>query len=105
MDASPTPSAAGPVAAAPVVDGDGVATLVVAGEKSLNIVGTPAIAAAIGALEGLRDDPRLRVLVLRGGERSFVGGADIREMATLTPPTARDFIARLRDLCEALRRF
>jgi enoyl-CoA hydratase/carnithine racemase len=44
--------------------------------------------------------------VLRGsGERAFVGGADIHEMAALTPPSAEAFITRLKNLCDAVRHF
>jgi enoyl-CoA hydratase/carnithine racemase len=46
------------------------------------------------------------VLVLRGrDDRAFIGGADIAEMAALTPATAEAFITRLKDLCEAVRLF
>ncbi len=91
---------------APSLDAQGVATLEVPGFKSLNIIGTPAILALTAALVRLRDVPGLRVLVLRGrDDRAFVGGADINEMAQLTPMTAQAFITRLKDLCEAVRHF
>jgi enoyl-CoA hydratase/carnithine racemase len=52
-----------------------------------------------------RDDKALRVLVMRGsGDKAFIGGADIHEMSTLTPPAAQRFIGGLRDLCEEIRR-
>ena len=35
----------------------------------------------------------------------MIGGADIKEMATLDQPSAEAFITRLRDLCEAVRAF
>ncbi len=91
---------------ADTVDADGIATLTIRGEKSLNIIGTPAIVEITGRLLRLRDDPRLRVLVLRGrDDRAFIGGADIVEMAVLTPASAEVFITGLRDLCEAVRLF
>jgi enoyl-CoA hydratase/carnithine racemase len=44
------------------------------------------------------------VLVLRGrDDQAWIGGADIHEMALLTPDTAPVFITRLKDLCEAIR--
>ena len=92
---------------APVqIDAQGIATLTIYGAKALNIIGTPAIVAATQALAQLRDAPGLRVLVLRGpADGNFVGGADIHEMARLTPETAEAFITRLKDLCEAVRSF
>ncbi len=88
------------------IDGDGIATLTIRGAKSLNIIGSPAITAITRRLTLLRDDPRLRVLVLRGrDDRAFIGGADIAEMVALTPDTAETFITGLRDLCEAVRLF
>ena len=46
----------------------------------------------------------MRVVILTGaGERAFIGGADIREMAGLDRTTASAFIARLHRACLALR--
>jgi enoyl-CoA hydratase len=88
------------------IDEHGIATLTIEGVKSMNIIGTPAIVALTTELQRLRDDPGLRVLVLRGrDDRAFIGGADINEMVHLTPPTAEAFITRLKDLCEAVYRF
>jgi len=43
--------------------------------------------------------------VLRGaGDKAFIGGADIRAMATLDPAGARIFITDLHRACDALRR-
>lgn len=88
------------------LDTDGIATLTIHGAKGINIVGSAAIAAVSAELARLREAPGLRVLVLRGhGDRAFVGGADIAEMAGLTPATAVTFISGLKDLCEAVRLF
>lgn len=87
-------------------DARGVVTLTIVNAGKLNIVGTPAIGNLIAGLAELARDPGIRALVLTGGgERAFVGGADINEMARLEPASARAFIGRLRDLCEAVRRF
>ena len=57
-------------------------------------------------LEQLARDATIRVLVLGGqSQKSMIGGADIKEMATLDQPSAEAFITRLRDLCEAVRAF
>lgn len=86
------------------IDEAGVATLVVRGAKSLNVLGTPVIEDVTQALAQARRTAAMRVLVLRGsGEEAFVGGADIREMAALAPAGAEAFITRLERMCEALR--
>jgi enoyl-CoA hydratase len=88
------------------IDDQGIATLTIAGRKALNIIGTPEITTLTAALHQLADHPRLRVLVLRGrDDRAWIGGADIHEMALLTPDTAPAFITTLKDLCEAIRLF
>lgn len=95
--------------APPVIDAGGIATLAIQGDKKVNIVGSAAIARTRAALIALRpaaERGELRVLVVRGAaQRTFVGGADIREMATLDAASAAVFIEGLRELCEALRTF
>ncbi len=85
------------------VDAQGVGTLQLQDAGKLNIVGSAAMAELCDALQRLAAHPDLRVLVLRGsGERAFIGGADIGEMAGLTPATAATFITRLAGLCDAV---
>lgn len=69
----------------------------------MNILGSPEIVALTAAITALATDDALRCLVIRGGERAFVGGANIKEMATLTPALAEAFISRLHALCESVR--
>ena len=85
-------------------DDRGVYTLTIVEAGALNILGTPVLRGLTDALQWLagRTDPR--VLILRGsGERAFVAGADIHEMAALAPESARAFITRVRALCDAVR--
>ena len=85
------------------LDSAGIGTLQLTDAGRLNIIGSPHIADLRAALGALAAEPGLRVLVLRGsGERAFIGGADIGEMATLTPATAEAFIGRLAGLCDAV---
>src|SRR5665811_2453666 len=57
-------------------------------------------------LETLATERQIRVLVISGqGDRSMIGGADIKEMATLDQASAEKFITGLRDLCETVRAF
>lgn len=88
------------------VDEAGLAQLTIVDSKSVNVLGTPTIndlRTALGEL-AVRDD--LRALVLRGtGDRAFVAGADIHEMAALDQSSGEAFIEGLRLLCEAVRLF
>jgi len=55
-------------------------------------------------IEKLAGDEKLRAAVLTGaGERAFIGGADVSEMAQLDAASARTFITRLHRCCHALR--
>jgi enoyl-CoA hydratase/carnithine racemase len=45
------------------------------------------------------------VILAGQSEKSMIGGADIKEMARLDQKSAEAFITRLRDLCEAVRKF
>ena len=59
----------------------------------------------VGAVAALDNDPQLRLAVLSGaGERAFVGGADIGEIAALDHETARSFITLVHRCCDAFRR-
>jgi enoyl-CoA hydratase len=85
------------------IDGAGIGTLQLRDAGKLNIIGSGAIADLCAALDALAAEPALRVLVLCGeGDRAFIGGADIGEMAALTPATAAAFITRLARLCDAV---
>ena len=84
----------------------GIANITIVNAGALNILSTPVIDDLTRKLEGLRGQSGLRVLVLRGsGDKAFIGGADIKEMAELTRESAERFISGLRRLCDALRHF
>jgi len=88
------------------IDARGIATITIRQAKSLNILGTPVIADLTHAVQALAERKEVRVLVVRGtGDKGFIGGADINEMAALQRDTAEAFISGLRDLCDALRHF
>src|SRR6201987_1431481 len=87
-------------------DSRGVVRLSICNAGSLNILGSAAITGVREGLEQLATDRSIRVLILAGqSEKSMIGGADIKEMATLDQTSAEAFITRLRDLCEAVRAF
>lgn len=84
----------------------GVAWLTIRNAGKLNILHSPAIASLRHALGQLAQQDDVRVLVLQGaGDKAFIGGADIREMATLDQSSAEQFITGLGALCEAVRQF
>lgn len=86
-------------------DQRGIVTLTITDARSMNILSSPVIADLTAVLEGLRERADMRVLVIRGsGDKAFIGGADINEMAGLTPESARRFISGLAGLCDAVRR-
>lgn len=85
-------------------DDRGVYTATITDAKSLNILSTPVIQGVTEALRWLADQEDARAVILRGtGERAFIGGANIFEMAELDPAGARAFITGLRGLCDAVR--
>lgn len=85
-------------------DDRGVAYLEIVSGK-MNILGSGEITELLSKLTDLAEDEDLRCIVLTGsGNKAFVGGADIGEMATLTPPQAREFILGLHRLCDAVRK-
>ena len=86
------------------IDARGAALLQIVQSGTMNLLNTPVIDDLRAALAGLQSAPGLRTLVLRGdGDRAFVGGADIKEMAGLTQGGAEAFITNLHDLCEQVR--
>lgn len=83
---------------------NGVATLCIQNAGSLNILGTPVVAALTAAIAEVAQRDDIRVLVLRGtGDKAFVAGADIKEMADFDQERAMVFIEGLRLLCESIR--
>jgi enoyl-CoA hydratase len=81
-----------------------VATVTVDRQAKLNVVDSALLQELLAALTPLHDDAALRVLVLTGaGERAFIGGADIGEMAMLDQDGAEAFITRIHDVCASLR--
>lgn len=81
-----------------------VATLTVSNPDRLNILNSEILESFETRLEELAGVDDLRVAVLRGaGDRAFIGGADIRELAELQPDTARAFISSVHRVCDGLR--
>ena len=86
-------------------DARGVAVVTIDNPARLNTLNTAVMTDLVAELERLGGDRTLRVVVLRGaGERAFIGGADIDEMASLEPASARAFITLVHRSCDVLRR-
>lgn len=83
---------------------DHVATLVLHGEKKLNIAGRALVTSLAQTLEALRSDNELRLVILTGPPGgSFLGGMHIAEMAQFDADGAREFITLLHHACHGLR--
>lgn len=82
-----------------------IASVVLDNPERLNAMNTALMDEFVGTMSRLAGDEALRAVVLTGaGERAFVGGADIDEMAALTgPDAARAFIGKVHACCEAVR--
>jgi enoyl-CoA hydratase/carnithine racemase len=82
-----------------------IARIAVDHPDKLNILNRALIQDLGDKLDALSRDADLRAVVLTGvGERAFIGGADIRDMAVLDPESAADFITLLHRACDAARR-
>src|SRR5579862_5428660 len=71
---------------------DGIAFITFNRPKVLNALNRKTVEELRDALVDARDDAAVRVLILTGaGEKSFVAGADIGELAQRTPVDGKDF--------------
>lgn len=81
-----------------------IAYVIIDNHQKLNVLNTPAMESLRDTVQELSQNENLRVIVLSGqGNKAFIGGADIRELASLDATTAEPFITRLHEACEALR--
>ncbi|SLN25832.1 enoyl-CoA hydratase [Oceanibacterium hippocampi] len=84
--------------------GGRIATLTFDNSGKLNTVGSAEVARLRMAFGAVREVDNLRAVILTGaGGRAFIGGANIFEMATLEPDSARRFITALHALCADIR--
>ncbi len=82
-----------------------VARITVNNAEQRNALGNVGKRELAEAFEHVSAEPRLRVVVLTGaGERSFIGGANVTEMATFTHGHANEGPALTHRVCEAIRR-
>ena len=82
---------------------DAVTTVTINRPTVLNALNGQTIDALTNVFTVLRDKDAVRCVVLTGaGERAFVAGADIAELAQLTPQSAREFAQAGHRLCALL---
>lgn len=88
------------------IERDGaVAVVTVTRPAVLNALNQATVTELAGAVSRLSDDGEVRAVVLTGaGDRAFIAGADIRELAVLTPVSAEALATRGHALCQQLER-
>ncbi len=86
------------------IERDGaIATITVTRPKVLNALNVATVAALRAAIDELAQNDTVRVIILTGsGDRAFIAGADIRELAPLTPVEAEALARRGQALCHAI---
>jgi enoyl-CoA hydratase/carnithine racemase len=85
-------------------DGGEVGFVTVDNRRKLNIIGRALMGDFIAAMEALATRDDLRAVIISGaGERAWIGGANIDEMADLDPESGREFITLLHRACRAVR--
>ena len=86
-------------------DAGTVARVTVNNPEQRNALGNAGKRELAEAIEGVCDDARLRAVVLTGaGDRSFIGGANITEMATFEHGHATEGPSLTHRVCDAIRR-
>lgn len=73
-------------------EAEGIATITITRPKSLNALNAEVLDELLSLLETIGKDEAIRVLIFTGaGEKAFVAGADISELAEFTPLQAKHF--------------
>jgi len=81
-----------------------VARVTIDNPKKLNILGREALGGIVEAMRAIERNEQVRAVVVTGaGDKAFIGGARIEELAALDPASAREFITLVHDACTAMR--
>lgn len=87
-------------------DGGAVLHLTIDNARKLNSLNSALMTEIVGTMAQAACDPALRLAIVSGaGERAFIGGADLHEIARLDHASAREFITLVHQCCDAFRRF
>lgn len=74
---------------------DGIAVLTISRTRALNALNLETLDEINLCLDQLLTDGEIRALIITGeGDRAFVAGADIKEMAEMDPIAAKDFASK-----------
>lgn len=88
-----------------VEQSNGVATVTINREQVLNALNRATLQDLDDCLTNLESDSSVRVVVLTGaGNRAFIAGADISELAEMTPTSGHAIARRGQALCERIER-
>jgi len=88
-----------------VEQSNGVATVTINREQVLNAINRATLQDLDDCLTNLESDSSVRVVVLTGaGNRAFIAGADISELAEMTPTSGHAIARRGQALCERIER-
>src|SRR5215471_9203904 len=86
-------------------EGGHLVRLTIDNAAKLNSLNRALMIEVIEAATALGTDPELRLVIVSGaGERAFIGGADVGEIAALDRDTARSFITSVHRCCDTFRR-
>ena len=86
------------------IDPRGVARLTIDRAAKANALSSVLMRELVAAFQTVSADAGLRAVVLASaGDRAFIGGADVREMAALDMDSARSFITLVHETCQAVR--
>src|SRR3954467_4833382 len=80
----------------------GVAGFFLNRPQKVNALDSATLDALAAALQKV--DEGIHVVVLGGHGKAFCAGADVNELRSLDPPTAREFIGRVHRACDAVRK-
>jgi enoyl-CoA hydratase len=86
-------------------EGGYLARLTIDNAAKLNSLNRALMVEIVDHVKSLEADPDLRLVVVTGaGERAFIGGADIAELAALDQDSARELITLVHRCCDGFRR-
>ncbi len=71
---------------------DGIGYLQYNRPKAMNAVNPKMLEESTAILSAYSTDPEVRVIIVCGNEKVFCAGADLREVMTMTPFAARDYL-------------
>lgn len=81
-----------------------VHTITINNKAKYNCVGSQALEELTLAFQALATEEDLAAVIFTGaGDKAFIGGADLYEMETLTPVSARAFITKIHVLSQTIR--